>query len=508
MHKLISLIVVLAGTTIFPYVLLAQNYDNVWLMSDVNGGVEINFSSGIPVVFSKELPIIMRGASAVISDVAGNLISYTNGCQFYGNNDQLLPGGSGINPGEIHNEYCSNSAYPTARQATVVLPEPESENDFIVLHKPIEYEYNQSGQAIDIRNDGLFYSKIIYDSVDNTRKIIEKNVAIDLSSFENGAIATVRHGNGEDWWIISPMHNSNEYAVFLLDSSGVYNHGYFADGFIDTDSTDGSGQSRFSPSGDKYFRFNVYEGLQYWDFDRITGEGSNYRFLPLPIEFQVDWFTTAGGVAMSPSERFLYVTNGEEILQYDFESADIENSVIKVGEVLNTDSLFIPPSSFSLQLGPDCKIYAFSNSGWEHHVIHNPDEQGLACDFEQGYLQMPYPVFRDHPYYPNYRLGPIDNPGSPCAEPLVGLDEIVEGDEELTIWPNPASNQISMSGHTSISLVEIFDQLGRKVLMVDNLAPGLDKIDVSISELKGGMYSLRVRYVDHQWETVKVVVNR
>jgi hypothetical protein len=66
-----------------------------------------------------------------------------------------------------------------------------------------------------------------------------------------------------------------------------------------------------------------------------------------------------------------------------------------------------------MQLGPDGKIYAACASGVKSfHVIHNPDEKGLNCDYQQHGVALPtYNAF-SIPSFPNFRLGPLD--GSSC----------------------------------------------------------------------------------------------
>ena len=52
------------------------------------------------------------------------------------------------------------------------------------------------------------------------------------------------------------------------------------------------------------------------------------------------------------------------------------------------------------------------------HVIHYPDEPGLACEVEQYGVSLPYYHLRSMPNFPNYRLGPLV-PGAPPAPPCV-----------------------------------------------------------------------------------------
>ena len=108
------------------------------------------------------------------------------------------------------------------------------------------------------------------------------------------------------------------------------------------------------------------------------------------------------------------------VYQFDLWASDIVASQIKVA---SWDGFLNPVAILfrTCQLGPDCKIYILSGGDTRYyHIIHNPDEPGLACNFEQRGLVLPIPSGARIPYFPNYRLGPIDNPGVPCS-PVVSV---------------------------------------------------------------------------------------
>ncbi len=74
-----------------------------------------------------------------------------------------------------------------------------------------------------------------------------------------------------------------------------------------------------------------------------------------------------------------------------------------------------------LQNGPDGRIYCNSNflQTRHLHVIYKPNELGDACDFRQH--EIPFPsVKKTMPYFPNYRLGPMDD----SISDTLGIDNI------------------------------------------------------------------------------------
>ncbi len=145
--------------------------------------------------------------------------------------------------------------------------------------------------------------------------------------------------------------------------------------------------------------------LDIFDFDRCTGQLSNYQGIHKD---------TGGvsGVSISPNSRYLYFSRGITVHQYDLQAANIEASEVLVAEY---DGFQNPLATnfWMSQLAPDGKIYLGSNSSVKsYHIIHHPDRQGLACDFEQHAISLPTIAERSIPTFPHYRLGPLD--GSSC----------------------------------------------------------------------------------------------
>ncbi len=102
------------------------------------------------------------------------------------------------------------------------------------------------------------------------------------------------------------------------------------------------------------------------------------------------------------------------LYQYDTWAADVNASVQLVGEYDGFIADYnLPTTLYSMTLGPDQRIYMLANNGTRYmHVIHHPDEPGLACDFRQHDFQMPALSLFFLPNMPFYRL--YQEPGSPC----------------------------------------------------------------------------------------------
>ena len=224
-----------------------------------------------------------------------------------------------------------------------------------------------------------------------------------------------RHANGRDWWLLVNKWNTNQFYRILIDPGGVQ-----VDGLQMLGDTvkNGVGQSCFSPDGKKYCSFNGVSNqvggfLDIYDIDRCSGLLSNHKQFHLPKAW--------GGLGISPNSRYMYVHQDLKAYQYDLDAPDILASRIQVSEWdgMTFTGLGFATGFYSIQTAPDGKLYAATVSSSEYlHVIHRPDEPGLACKYEQHGIVLPtYNAF-SMPSFPNYRQGPLD--GSACD--TLGLD--------------------------------------------------------------------------------------
>ncbi len=246
-------------------------------------------------------------------------------------------------------------------------------------------------------------------------KVIDKNEFIISDSLWLGKLTAIKHANGRDWWLLYNEWMTKNYYTILIAPNGPE--------IVDTQTVgtsviDGLGQAVFSPDGTKYAIINGRHDdfLQIFDFDRCTGELSN----EILIQFSVGQNIASPGLAISPNSRFLYFSATDTIYQYDLWADDIPSSE----EVVGIYDGHVDPFAnlfFLAQLAPDGKIYISVPNGSRYlHVIENPNEKGLACNFNQRGVNLLNYNGGTLPNHPNYRLGPLD--GSPCD--TLGLDNM------------------------------------------------------------------------------------
>lgn len=90
------------------------------------------------------------------------------------------------------------------------------------------------------------------------------------------------------------------------------------------------------------------------------------------------------------------------------EATDIIASKEVVGIFDGTVAPWFFASFYQCQLAPDGKICICAPNGVDvMHVINQPNEKGLSCDFQQHSIQLPtYNAF-SMPNFPYFRLGAL-----------------------------------------------------------------------------------------------------
>lgn len=366
---------------------------------------------------------------------------------------------------------------------------PHSNNQISLVHTALgAYEETFRGKY-------FFITRL--DSIGN---VIQKNqivTEIETDALLTFDIGACRHGNGEDWWIITATYGNHKFQKYLLtenDISGPYEQDIGTEVF----GADGTGgATTFSRDGTKYASVGFYSQTKLYDFDRCTGELSNFKHLTLEHEGDT---LNPGGASFSPSGRFLYVNSGLKIFQYDLWSEDIEASILFITEMdgfLQDNGVPVP---FCQQmLAADDRIYISPSGGRVYaHVIASPDSLGLACDVQQHSIYSEFTTFgRGLPNTPNYRLGRAL--GSPCDSLFTNIEEPIEYENRnIELIPNPATNSFSFT-NTETGISWRLSSIRGQIVSFGKTTEVQTVVDVS--ELNAGLYFLSIEN-----KTVKVVV--
>jgi gliding motility-associated-like protein len=336
----------------------SQGEANIWYFGIKAG---LDFNSGSPVTLTNGRLDTEEGC-ATLSNLAGQLLFYTDGSTVYNKNHTVMLNGSGL-----------MGHYSTTQSATIV-PKPGSSNLFYVFTIDVQAGAN-----------GFRYS-IIDSTLDGGLGGItsDKNILIYTPTCEK--IAIVKHCNNVDFWIVTHEWNNNTFNAHLLTSSGlntipaVSNTGITPTGL----SFQSIGYMKLSPDGSKLAichagDFEYEKGIvQLFDFNNSTGIVSNAKSIT-----SVDVKEHLYGLEFSPNSKILYVSQIEEgnIFQFDLNAISIAYSKVVVHHT-NTTSLG------ALQLGPDGKIYIAENYRPKIGVINNPNVLGLGCNLQMDAIDL------------------------------------------------------------------------------------------------------------------------
>ena len=477
--------------------LYAQKHDYNWLIGYVTVTQETANSNGMRIdfngdqvqatIFTKEQSLYLT--SLAYSDAEGALQLYSPGCAFFDENGVLFENGSDIHAGPFFCHGDSDSDYP-ANQGMLALP--TSDPDIVTVF------YNEEIIAQD--TSGVYiYVNVLKALLDIRQNIVLSKKETVLDSLSGNILSATKHANGQDWWIINQDYFTNEYKCLLISEGEV----------IDTVSTfignpivaHGAQQSNFSPDGTMFARFNPSDELQLYDFDRSTGQLSNFRFIDVPSTLEGTLHT--GGLSFSGSSRFLYVNDALGIWQYDLEANNLTDSGVQVAErdtfISDLDGFGNPTPTFfyRMALAPDCRIYMSSRNGVDRiYMIMEPEQKGVACNVLQNIF---IPVWNagTTPHYPNYRLdkAPFCDDSKAFPDNLmttVSASETATTISRIHVFPNPARDQCKLYlKHVNARQVkfQLTDVLGRPVRTQD-IEVNNDEVitNLDISSIPTGIY--------------------
>jgi hypothetical protein len=286
----------------------------------------VTFATGNIDTFTITRPSFFFITNTSICDTAGNLLFYTNGVNIFNANHDTLLNSVGFNPGYISTINCNLLAYV---QGVIIIPKPGHDSIFSLFHLGGEefYVYNYYHvQPLDFR-----YTEINIKQ-DNGKGAVDLNIKtkpIVVDTLVKGFITAVRHGNGRDWWMIVPRYFSNLYYKFLLTPDsllGPYTQNIGKEAYMDP-----GGGSVFSKDGSIYAQIMRDNRLNIYKFDRCTGMFYDSTFIQVPND-SLSFYESGCGIAISPSNKFLYVITFTKIYQYDLQATNIAASQIQVAE--------------------------------------------------------------------------------------------------------------------------------------------------------------------------------
>lgn len=439
----------------------------------------IDFNSGNPDTFSLVRPMSFFINNSSICDTTGQLLFYTNGIYVANSNHDTLLNGQNFNPGWETNDN-SNTGSSTP-QGAIVLPKPGYPNNYLIIHVSGE-EFTSHGQ-LQIQPTHLSYSEVDMNLDNGLGGIVpgKKNVHLINDTLVHGRITACKHANGRDWWVIVSKFYSNLYYKILVTPDTIFAP-YNVQVLGDSIKYDALGQAVFSPDGTKYAMIGQNSNIEFFHFDRCTGDFTTSEHIHL-----AQGANGIFGGAFSPNSRFLYASNYNYIFQFDTDSLLIA-STKKTVAVWQPHNEPFPTEFFSMQLASDNKIYISTYGGcYTMHQIASPDSLDTLCNVLQNHIH-----FIDGnasiPNFPYYDLGA--NSGSVCDTLQLSFKKSSSlAPFKLSCFPNPAEEDLNLSfePRSKVRVIEIFDIYGQLILK-QNISPWSQMCRIDVSKLKSGVY--------------------
>ncbi|MFZ1424792.1 MAG: PKD domain-containing protein [Saprospiraceae bacterium] len=340
------------------------------------------------------------------------------GCSISDRNGKFLFCFDGYNVEDYRYNYITNSRQVCPdedcdflMQGSTIIPKPGNDTVYYLLYEQDEVIFLNSSASV--MANFFNYSELVetYNHNGIVLKIIRKKVLND--TLDTGKVAYCKHANGRDWWALVPGRISNKYYTILIDPIGVKLINIQE---VGDKRNYGDGFACFSPNG-KFYVIGTKDVHDEWSgsefdfyqFDRNTGKLSKHQ------NFKIDSTESISvGCAFSASNEILYICSGQVLYQYPIVNGQL-NARIEIARYDGYlshlfDNIYGPTYFGQLQLGPDDRIYCNSNfiQTRHLHVINRPNILGKSCDFRQHTIPFPS-IKKTMPYYPNYRLGPIDD---------------------------------------------------------------------------------------------------
>ena len=356
----------------------------------------------------------------------------------------------------------------------------------------------------------LFYSIIDFSQGSNS-EIFVKNIMIQDSISEK--LLAIKHGNGKDWWIISNKRNSNNFVKFLLTPNGIEGPYYQT---IGSQLFSEPGEIATNIDGNKVAVIGFLGNIDVYDFDRCTGELSNYLELGTAPYNVLTLGWSYYGCCFSPDGNRFYVGRlndsaaiFSDLLQYTLNSSNPLQTKTKI-----LDS--VPFLIAQMELGPDEKIYiagaqdygGIDDSAYKFlSVINNPNDSGLACNLDlYSFYLGGHKTHFGLPNMPNYNLGKLV--GSPCDTVTSIQNENLKTKSSVRIFPNPTTEQFTIgvlrqAQHDNNEIeIEITDIFGREIFHSTN---NLKSQIINLKSFSSGIYFVKIYMNDGSAEVRKFV---
>ncbi|MCH8904970.1 MAG: hypothetical protein IIA45_13775, partial [Bacteroidetes bacterium] len=342
--------ILLASSFLINYS-FAQGEGNIWVIGyspypAVPCCVAILNFNADTVVIDKARNIVFFNPSnrASIADKDGKLLFYSDAQNIFNAAHKLMQNGDKININKPYN----------GMNSVLIVPAAQNPESYLIFSLP---DPPSNGSS-----DSLYYSIVDMSKNDGLGAVIEKRVTLSNDIFFSVGIRAIKHGNGQDWWLLLHQFNSDSFVKFLITKDSMKGPFYQKIGLHTSVNTNFQNQMAFSKDGSLFARIFSLGEIEVYKFDRCTGELDIWKTWKQPniSPPPVDEFK---GCSFSPNNRFFYASTLYKLFQYDLEadSPGVDSFLVDLADDLWSccyKSLFNKH-----ELGPNGKIYISSWGG-------------------------------------------------------------------------------------------------------------------------------------------------
>jgi uncharacterized protein (TIGR02145 family) len=433
-RKRLYLVLCIALAVVIPSFCFSQGEWNKWYFG---GNAALDFSSGIPVSLNDNALFTPRITTS-ISDSTGLLLFYSDGRKVYNRNHIIMPNGNGLYVG-------LNSFQPVS-----AVQSPSNKNQYYIftvgdgdLFNPTHGLYFS---ILDMTLDGGF-GDILPGS---------KNIAIANADSAYQHIATTRHNNNKDIWVVVINRTGGlyKYEAFLITEVGINTIPVTSAGLSFIKPLMLAGQMRISYDGRKIFCPRDTIG-EIGDFNSSTGEITPL-FILSPQQ-GIGLPRRPLGAEFSKNSNYLYISTVSEANPLPLDSSICAG--YQYDASLSDSTLFMQSEYLvgygyynAMQLGPDNKIYCCptDSNGFPRRYldcIQNPTQQGSACGIKYNAVGLNgKKAMGSLPQYLQKYYVYINHSGF-CAEDSISFSATVWPAIDSCIWNfgDPASGNANNS---------------------------------------------------------------
>ena len=331
--------------------LYAQQQNNQWRFGTTGA---IDFNTVPPSFVTGAVLSTFEGSASVADRITGALLFYTDGVTVWNANNQVMPNGTGLLGGVTL----------SSTTAAVIVPKPGSNSLFYIV--TIDEQFN---------GNGVRYSVVDMTLNGGLGDIVTGQKNIFLFQTNSEKLEVVPATDCSSYWLITHDNPGDSFFSFKIDNSGIQTTPVISQ--IGGNHGNGAGHMKVNKQFNKIAigLLNLGAGsntqIELFDFNKTTGIISNG--IVWNYNFQV---ALIYGVEFSPNGKVLYVSDLQNLVQYDLAQPTplaIENSAYLISN----------SNIASLQLGIDDKIYVNAGS---LNAINSPNILGAACGYQTNVI--------------------------------------------------------------------------------------------------------------------------